>query len=54
MARSGLFFILRTFSYLNFKKVVDHGKDPFESMILEMLPFGGFSPHFDLAGLNNS
>jgi hypothetical protein len=50
MARSGLFFILRTFSYLNFKKVVDHGKDPFELMILKLLLFGGFFAHFDLDG----
>jgi hypothetical protein len=41
-----------TFSYLNLKNVVDCGKDPFELMILELLLFGGFFTHFDLAGLN--
>jgi hypothetical protein len=41
-----------TFSYLNFKIVVDHGKDPFELMMLELLLFGGFFAHFDRAGLN--
>jgi hypothetical protein len=40
-----------TFSYLIIKKVVDHGKDPFEFMILELLLFGGFFAH-DLVILN--
>jgi hypothetical protein len=34
-AGSGLFFILMTFSRLNFKKLVLHGKDPLELMILK-------------------
>jgi hypothetical protein len=48
-AGSGLFFILLTFTYLNFKKVFDCVKDPFEFFfILELLPFGGFFVHVDL------
>jgi hypothetical protein len=37
---SGLFFILMTFSYLNFKKLVLRGKDLLELMFLELLPIG--------------
>jgi hypothetical protein len=36
----GLFFILMTFSCLNFKKLFLGGKDPSEG-ILELLPSGG-------------
>jgi hypothetical protein len=42
MAGSGLFFILWTFSCLNFKKLCLCGKDPSEQRILELLPSGGF------------
>jgi hypothetical protein len=47
MAGSGLFFILMTFSCLNFKKLVLHGKDLLELMFLELLPIGKFfvPPH---------
>jgi hypothetical protein len=41
-AGSGLFFILMTFSCLNFKKLVSCGKDPLELMILELLLIGRF------------
>jgi hypothetical protein len=46
-AGSGLFFILMTFSCLNFKKLVLHGKDLLELMFLEFLPIGKFfvPPH---------
>jgi hypothetical protein len=46
-AGSGLFFILMTFSCLNFKKLVVRGKDLLELMFLELLPIGKFfvPPH---------
>jgi hypothetical protein len=46
-AGPGLFFILMTFSCLNFKKLVLRGKDLSELMFLELLPMGKFfvPPH---------
>jgi hypothetical protein len=46
-AGSGLFFSLMTFSCLNFKKLVLHGKDLSELMFLELLLIGKFfvPPH---------
>jgi hypothetical protein len=44
-ARTGLFFILMTFSNLNFLKICFGGKDPSELGILELLPSRGFFVH---------
>jgi hypothetical protein len=46
------FFILMIFSYLIFKKAYIGGIEDLELLILELLIFGVFSAHFDLAGLN--
>jgi hypothetical protein len=51
-AGSGLFLNLLAFSYLNFKKLTFAVKSNSELLILELLPFGGFFAHFDLADLN--
>jgi hypothetical protein len=47
-----VFFMLLGFSYLNFKIVGIRGKEHFELLIHELLPFGGFVSHFDIADLN--
>jgi hypothetical protein len=49
--RSGLNFILVKLSYLNLLKVGIGSIDAVELLILELLPFGGFTGQFNLAGL---
>jgi hypothetical protein len=54
-AGSDLFFILKRSSYLNFfNKVCIVSISDLNLLILELLPFEGFSASFDLTGLNPS
>jgi hypothetical protein len=51
-AGSGFFIILMTFLYLNFLKLGIDSIEDLELQILEWLPFGGFSAHFNFTGVN--